>query len=237
MSPSIGWGGNFLEGDLFEFALGPGFEAGTNIRIRSTLKHQERDHYSGVIPLYSIRFGPISVTNTYEVQDFTTGKDWRAGLLLTVRGHPYQSETVQKRRDSLFGGAYLGFKTLTLFNHTDLLKRSSGSIYTLAFTPALYHSKNSSLYLIFNGEWMDQNYVDYYFGVTSGESSTVMPAYMGKTTLNFSARLAYKNQFSKYAAFLLWVGEKYYGRGVTDSPTVGKNWEFTTGFGFLVGLL
>ncbi len=226
-----------MEGDLFEFALGPGFEAGTNIRIRSTLKHQERDHYSGAIPLYSVRLGPISVTNTYEVQDFTTGKGWRAGLLLTVRGHPYESETVQKRRESLFGGAYLGYKALTLFSHTDLLKRSSGSIYTFAFTPALYHAKTSTLYLIFTGEWMNGNYVDYYFGVTTAETSALMPAYVGVTTRNYSARLAYKNEFSKYAAFLLWVGEKYHGKGVTDSPTVGKTWEFTTGFGFLVGLL
>jgi len=97
--------GSFLEGDLFDFALGPGFEGGTNIRINSTLKGQLSDHYSGLIPLYHIRLGPISVTNTYEVQEFTTGNGWRAGALITIRGHPYEAVGVQKRRESLFSGS------------------------------------------------------------------------------------------------------------------------------------
>lgn len=64
-----------------------------------------------------------------------------------------------------------------------------------------------------------------------------MPFYVGKETQNYSARLAYKNRFSKFAESLLWAGERYYGKGVTESPTVGKTWEFHGGFGLLVGLL
>jgi hypothetical protein len=230
-------GGNFLEGDLFEFALGPGFQAGTNIRNHSTLKSQESDHYSGAIPLYNVRLGPISITNTYEVQEFTKGKGFRIGALLTVRGEPYEAQGVDRKRESLFGGGFFGYKALTIFSYSDLLSRNGGSVFTLALTPALYETKTSSLFLIFDAEHMNFNYVTYYFGISPQESSTLLPTYSGKATTNFSGRIAYRNQFAKYASFLLWAGEKHYGKGITESPTVGKRWEFSCGFGFLLGLL
>lgn len=228
---------NFLEGDLFEFGIGPGFQAGTNFRIRNNLRKQQRDHYSGIVPLYSLRVGPVSITNTYEVQDFTTGKPLRAGILLTVRGHPYRAETVEERKESLFAGAYLGYRAFTLYTHADVLSRSSGMITTFAFTPALYESKTAAFYLIFNAEHMNHAYVSYYFGVRPNEVALHFPQYDGEETNNFSARFAYKKQLSKYATWLLWAGEKFYGKGITDSPTVGKRFEFSCGAGILVGLL
>jgi hypothetical protein len=227
---------NFLDGDLFEFGVGPGFQAGTNFRIRNDLRNQQSDQYSGIVPLYNLRVGPISITNTYEVQDFTKGKSLRAGVLLTVRGHPYRATTIEERKESLFAGGYIGYKALTLYTHADVMSRSSGMITTFAFTPKLYESKSSALYLIFSAEHMNHAYVSYYFGVRPNEVALHFPQYDGEEANNFSARFAYKNQFSKYAAWLLWAGEKFYGKGVTDSPTVGKRFEFSCGAGVLVGL-
>lgn len=230
-------GPNLFEGDLFDFALGPGYVAGDNIRRFNTLSGQQKAYVNGVTPLYGIRVGPVSLTNTYEVSDFTKGSGARAGILLTVKGDKYQGPGTALRRESVFAGGFLGYKAVTAFAYTDVFSKSNGTIYTLAFTPLIFVEGKSTLYFVANLEHMNHSYVAYYFGVRPDEASPLLPQYDGKHSNNYSARVLYAYKFSQFAAFLAWAGEKYYGKGVTLSPTVAKKFEFNSGFGFLFGLL
>ncbi len=230
-------GPNLFEGDLFDFAIGPGYVAGDNIRRHNSLSGQQKAYVNGIEALYGIRLGPFNISNAYEILEFTRVKGARAGAVLTVKGDRYQGPGTAERKQSIFAGGYLGYKALTLFTQADVNSKSSGVIYTIAYTPLIFSEGKHLFYLIANLENMNHNYVAYYFGIRPEEASALLPQYDGKHSNNVSARVLYTYKFTRYAGFVAWAGEKYWGKGVTRSPTVGKKFEFNSGFGFLFGLL
>lgn len=223
---------DFVKKKLLDLRVGPGYTAYENIRVYG--KDVTGTH-SGAVPLYDFRIGPVNISNIFDQANFTKGKGPRIGLLFTYTGDSYETQGLAKREKSLFGGGFLGWGYLTLFAYSDLLNKKAGTVYTAHFAPSLLKiGKKSEFFLVMELEHMNRLYVDYYFGIRAWEATTRLPTYDGRATNNYSATLLYLWTISKRFEFTLWGGEKNYGVGVTNSPTVALKHEYRAGAGFLL---
>lgn len=71
-------------------------------------------------------------------------------------------------------------------------------------------------------EWLNNDNVDYYYGVTSAESRPWRDQYQGKSSYNFSAGARLDYRFTRQQSFSLDAGVVHLGSGITDSPLVDK---------------
>jgi MipA family protein len=84
-------------------------------------------------------------------------------------------------------------------------------------------------------EWMDDSFVNYYFGVTEAESNTSRASYTGKAAVNRKTgiRLDYSTDIQN--SLFLNFGTTYYDDGVTKSPLIDSNSASSVTFGFRHG--
>lgn len=82
-------------------------------------------------------------------------------------------------------------------------------------------------------EWVDRKYVDYYYGVRTGEATLWRPAYLGKATVNPEISLTGLYRFDKHHSLMLNVGMKSLGDEIKSSPIVGRSTENRLMLGYL----
>jgi len=225
---------DFVRKKLLEARVGPGYLAYENIRA---LGAQPTGTHKGPAALYDLRIGPVNITNIFDQAGFTRGKGPRIGLLFNYTGDEYETKGLAKREKSLFAGGFVGWGYLTFYGYSDVLGKKAGVIYAAHFAPLLFRICKTEFFLVTELEHMNRLYVDYYFGIRAWEATTQLPTYDGRATNNVSATLLYVWSITKSLEFLLWGGEKQYGVGVTNSPTVGLKHEYRTGTGLMLKIL
>jgi len=77
-------------------------------------------------------------------------------------------------------------------------------------------------------EFVDKKYVDYYYGVTAAEATANRAAYEGRATVNLEAGLRAAFMIDRANSVFVDGGAKALGKGITDSPLVGR--KVTAGF-------
>lgn len=82
-------------------------------------------------------------------------------------------------------------------------------------------------------EWVDDKYVDYYFGVKTPEVQTSRNFYEGKATTNMQAGLRMDYKPSSHHMVFLDVGSTRFGSAVKDSPLVDKPNQNTFALGYV----
>lgn len=130
------------------------------------------------------------------------------------------------RRASIDGGVEILFDgtwgEVEFQAETDLLARHNGQLveasYAYTFNFDRFEIRPQIGFI-----WKSDKYVDYYYGVSSGEQMLGRPAYKGKSGFDWDAVIE-----AKYAITDEWnaVGWLYYelgSKGITDSPLVEKN--------------
>ncbi|MGZ3696100.1 MAG: MipA/OmpV family protein [Bdellovibrionota bacterium] len=228
---------DFLRKNVMDFKAGPGYIGNENIRIHSSQGSQRYSAKHGFFPLYELRIGPVNISNIFALSGFMKGKKLRLGLLFNYTGDPYESEGIAARKNSLFGGGFLGYDHLTFYSYSDLLHKRAGVIYALHYAPVLFKISGNELFAVFEIEHMNRMYVDYYFGIRPYEITQFLTPYAGRRTTNYAGTLLYVYHISKSAEFMLWGGQKRYGAGVTNSPTVGLKNAYQAGIGWLFKII
>ncbi|MEO3711307.1 MipA/OmpV family protein [Roseateles flavus] len=76
-----------------------------------------------------------------------------------------------------------------------------------------------------SAEWADKKYVDYYYGVRTGEVVAGRAAYTGKATLNAEVGLTGMIRLDKQQSLMLNVGVKSLGKEIRNSPLVDRSTE------------
>lgn len=81
-------------------------------------------------------------------------------------------------------------------------------------------------------EWVDSNYVDYYYGVMASEVIAGRPGYQGASTVNTEAgiRIDWRPALNHSVFFDL--GATRMGGAIKDSPLVEKDTQYGVGFGY-----
>ncbi|GAB3351004.1 MipA/OmpV family protein [Lysobacter tyrosinilyticus] len=81
-------------------------------------------------------------------------------------------------------------------------------------------------------EWIDDKYVDYYYGVEQSEVLVDRPFYEGKATTNAQVGLTLDYNPAEHHTVFLDAGFTRYGSAVEDSPLVDKPNLTTLGLGY-----
>jgi len=81
-------------------------------------------------------------------------------------------------------------------------------------------------------QWVDDKYVDYYFGVEQSEVLVDRPFYEGKATTNAEVGLTLDYNPAEHHTVFLDAGLTHYGSTVEDSPLVDKPCQTTLGLGY-----
>ena len=71
-------------------------------------------------------------------------------------------------------------------------------------------------------EFVDNKYVDYYYGVTAAEATANRAAYEGKSTVNLEAGLRAAFMIDPKNSVFVDGNAKALGKGITDSPLVDR---------------
>ena len=71
--------------------------------------------------------------------------------------------------------------------------------------------------------WMNNDYVNYYYGVKSAEATSTRAAYTGKSTTNTSVGLRTDYSLTKAQSMFLDLSVTHYGSGITGSPLVDRS--------------
>ncbi|HEY0286139.1 MAG TPA: MipA/OmpV family protein [Pseudomonas sp.] len=81
-------------------------------------------------------------------------------------------------------------------------------------------------------EWVDSNYVDYYYGVTADEVIAGRPGYQGASTVNTEAGIRMDWRPALNHSVFVDLGATLMGGGIQDSPLVEKSTQYGAGFGY-----
>jgi outer membrane scaffolding protein for murein synthesis (MipA/OmpV family) len=81
--------------------------------------------------------------------------------------------------------------------------------------------------------WLDNKYVDYYYGVTQAEARIGRQAYKGKSALNTELGLRSVYLFSKEHSIYLDVSTTWLGSAIKDSPLVDRGNENALRLGYV----
>lgn len=156
----------------------------------------------------------------------------KLGVGLKVhRGFEAEDEDVyagmSERRRSLDGSVNALWKTnlvnTSVHYYHDIGKASKGASATLKFSHAFSLSQRLKLIPNIGAEWVSTNVVDYYYGVTSAESTPTRPAYTGQETINYSAGLNATYFMNREWLLLGGVNFSQLGTGIVDSPLVPRS--------------
>lgn len=74
-------------------------------------------------------------------------------------------------------------------------------------------------------EWVDKQYVDYYYGVRANEAREGRAAYSGKATVNPEISLTGIYHFDRHHSMMLNIGVRSLGKEIKDSPIVDRSTE------------
>jgi outer membrane scaffolding protein for murein synthesis (MipA/OmpV family) len=81
-------------------------------------------------------------------------------------------------------------------------------------------------------EWVDSNYVDYYYGVTESEVIAGRPGYQGDSTVNAEVGMRIDWRPTLNHSVFLDLGATRMGGTIKDSPLVEKDTQYGVGFGY-----
>ncbi|APC19676.1 hypothetical protein BLL42_28380 (plasmid) [Pseudomonas frederiksbergensis] len=81
-------------------------------------------------------------------------------------------------------------------------------------------------------EWVDKNYVDYYYGVAAGEVIGGRQRYQGDSTVNTEAGIRMDWLLAINHSVFFDLGATRMGGAIKDSPLVEKDTQYGVGFGY-----
>jgi outer membrane protein len=82
-------------------------------------------------------------------------------------------------------------------------------------------------------EWVDDKYVDYYYGVRQSEARTGRPFYEGKASTNMQVGLRVDYAPVRHHSVFLDVGATRFGSTIKDSPLVDKAGQTSLALGYV----
>jgi outer membrane scaffolding protein for murein synthesis (MipA/OmpV family) len=158
-------------------------------------------------------------------------RTFRLGLLAKARGGIDGDDTpytgLLDRAGSMDAGLNLAWRVQGLIVGAswlaDTLGRSDGQTANLRLSLPIKLSERWTTTPSLGAEWMDQNMVDYYYGVTPAETGGGAPQYAGSATTNLRAGWSLGYRLNRRWRLLGGVSYTRLGPGLADSPLVSSS--------------
>lgn len=223
-----------MQGQLqaYELTIGPAVEITTNVRFNNQRKFEKNQPVIKPQPGFLARYGPIFISK----EGMGSLLYSRNGLSLLgtalLKGEAYMNLGVNERKDGLYLGGILKYDIAEFTYYNDFFKKKGYNLklaLTQDFQKNIDWKFKPQIYI----QYFDPTYVNYYYGVSAGESATTgLPVYKAKSTLNYATMLE-THYFIKRWSVVGGLGAKFYGKEIYTSPTVIKRYEIRSFFGVL----
>jgi outer membrane protein len=82
-------------------------------------------------------------------------------------------------------------------------------------------------------EWLDDRFVDYYYGVQADEALVQRPAYAGRASVNVEAGIRVDTTWRRRHTLFIDAGFQSLGTGIKDSPLVDRDTQSRLSIGYL----
>lgn len=136
---------------------------------------------------------------------------------------------MEERKAGRWAGAKMEWKNdladVNLEWLTDAASASKGQRVNLSVGQKWMLGRSWMLAPSIGAEWVDNKYVDYYYGVRSNEATAGRAAYLGTATVNTEISLMTMYRLDKQQSLILTVGVKSLGKEIKDSPIVDRSTE------------
>ena len=100
---------------------------------------------------------------------------------------------------------------------------SKGRKFSLGLEKEWHFGEHTMLTPYVTANWLDNKYVDYYYGVRAAEATAGRTAHVGKGGLNVDIGLRAIHQFDRHHSMLLDVGMTRLAKQIKDSPLVNRS--------------
>lgn len=141
-----------------------------------------------------------------------------------------------KRKSSLWAGGALiwrtGFANFTGEFLADTMGNSKGLRASLQMDRRFSYGDFGFTPRIVT-EWVDDKYVNYYYGVRGSEATTMRHFYEGKSTTNLQGGLRVDYTHARHHSFFLDLSVTRFGSTIKDSPLVDQSSQALIGLGYL----
>jgi outer membrane protein len=138
-------------------------------------------------------------------------------------------EGMEERKAGRWAGAKMEWKNdladVNLEWLTDAASASKGQRVNLSVGHKWMLGRSFMLAPSIGAEWVDNKYVDYYYGVRSNEATAGRAAYLGTATVNTEISLMAMYRLDKEQSLMLSIGVKSLGKEIKDSPIVDRSTE------------
>lgn len=227
-----------LKGQIaaYEFIAGPVVNIRTNVRLNNQKTFERTHPVVKPIPGFLFRYGPLFVNrdgfgtlvfHKYDVTLLALG---------VIEGEPYQMGGIDERKEGIFIGGALNYEFIQLTYFKDFVKNKGYNV-KLNLAPSFHRNIKWKFTPQAYAQYWDDQYVDYYFGVSPTESrATGLRTYKGQNTINYGT-LFEVNHFVDRWTYIGAIGAKFYGKNVHSSPTVVKKNETRIILGVLYKIL
>jgi len=235
--------GSCASAQALRSAESPGSSWGLGVGVAAIEKpYRDFDTETVGLPVVSFENKWISTSiPTFDVKLYS-GHTLSFRLRARYAGDGYEADDspflagMDERKASLWAGAAVvwkpGFATITGEFVGDAMGKSKGTRVRLqvdrrfaagrfGFTPRLA------------AEWVDDKYVDYYYGVRQSEVTATRAYYAGEATTNIHAGLRVDYTPTRHHTVFVDLGASRFGSTVKDSPLVDKPNQTLIGLGYV----
>jgi len=161
----------------------------------------------------------------------TDDRRFKIGLLVKARGGLKGDQTeytgIEDRDPSIDAGLNLAWRLSPVVIgaswFADALDRSHGQSANVRFSLPVALGERWSMVPGIAVDWQNRNLVDYYFGVSTSETSGGAPVYAGKATTNLIAGWSLRYRLSRQWSITGGLSYSHLGDGIADSPLVSQS--------------
>lgn len=226
----------FAERPYFRFSMGPMGIIQNNVRKGNNLKYYDKDPTLLAVPFVQLYVGAFKI-NPLEARYYhykTRFFDLKSQI--RYMGHAYRADGMWRRRKSLFAGGSIRILLLSAAAYKDIQGDSHGTVLQLLMSPLFIRTELFFVRFAIGLEYLDNKYTNYYFGVTGEEATADRPYYRPGAATNHVA--GFRNSFfiTEHLSMNIIFMIKNYAVNIVNSPTVRKEYEYTTSVGLLYNI-
>ncbi|NUB45005.1 MipA/OmpV family protein [Fertoebacter nigrum] len=193
----------------------------------------ENDHFKIGVPSVDVKLPWISseqLSFGLTVDFFGGEGGYEAGDAPILNG-------MADRDGGVWAGATMGWRSdlvdLSFAAMTDVTGDSDGSSFKLEASRSFVAWDRLMITPKLAAVWLDDNAVDYYYGVRAGEATASRAQYSGSSTVNVEGGITFGYMLAERHMLLLDLGVTKLGSGIADSPIVVDDMLTKVGLGYV----
>jgi len=234
-APQTGYAVDFVDNiiDDIEYHMKDGVVLGVGV-VYPQRPYKGYDNDVSVVPIIIMEYKRFFIDRTefgFHVLDNDDDEgNLEVSLMAAPRFGGYEEDDspdlagMADRDHSFEMGARLKWKTeyfnITLKGLADVANKHQGQVAQVQISKPFIEGFLTPRIAV---EWQSKDFVDYYYGVRSGEAIAGRPAYSGEDTVNFIYGLTIAYPLNEHWVLVGDVQYMYFGEEISDSPIVDED--------------